>query len=70
MDYVRAVYFCDFGKYQNPVPTGDSLLPSDANVSYKRSALYSIRQSWEESFREVVVNETLRSRGEKVTILT
>ncbi len=63
-----AVYFCDFGKYQNPVPTGDSPFASDANVSYKRSALHSVRQTWEDSFREVVVNEALRSRGEHLVL--
>ncbi len=63
-----AVYFCDFSKYQNPVPKGDSPFASDANVSYRRSVLYSIRETWEKSFREVVVNEALRSRGEKVML--
>jgi len=42
-----AVYFCDFGKYQNPVPEGDSPFASDANVSYRRSMLDSVRQIWE-----------------------
>src|SRR5918995_1394349 len=34
-----AVYFCDFGKYQNPVPAGDAAFASDANVTYKREDL-------------------------------
>jgi len=63
-----AVYFCDFGKYQNPVPKGESPFASDANVSYRRTTLYSIRQTWESSFREVVVNEALRAQGRKVTL--
>ena len=61
-----AVYYCDFGKYQNPIPAGASPFASDANVTYKRSALEPIRATWEQSFREVVVNEKLASRGERV----
>lgn len=63
-----AVYYCDFGKYENPLPSGDSTFASDANVSYKRSALESIRSTWETSFREVVVNGMLMSRGEKLAL--
>jgi len=63
-----AVYFCDFGRYQNPVPEGESPFASDANVSYKRTMLNSIRETWQASFREVVVNEALRARGEKVIL--
>lgn len=63
-----AVYFCDFGRYQNPVPRGASLFASDANVSYRRSTLFSIREIWEESFREVVVNGALRSRGGEIVL--
>ena len=37
-------------------------------MTYKRSALKAIRATWEKSFREVVVNEALRSRGEKVAL--
>lgn len=63
-----AVYFCDFGKYQNPVPEGDSLFASDANVSYRKSTLDSIKSVWESSFREVIVNGALRSRGTPVRL--
>jgi hypothetical protein len=63
-----AVYYCDFGKYQNPLPAGESPFASDANISYKRSALESIQTTWEQSFREVIVNGTLMSRGEKVAL--
>ena len=63
-----AVYYCDFGRYQTPFPPGESWFASDANATYKRSALKAIRATWEESFREVAVNEALRSRGEKVAL--
>jgi hypothetical protein len=61
-----AVYYCDFGRYQRPLPAGESPFASDANITYKRSALEAIRPTWERSFREVVVNGALASRGEKV----
>ncbi len=63
-----AVYFCDFGKYQNPLLEGESSVVSDANVSYKRSALESIRPIWQESFHEPAVNQALTSRGEKLAL--
>jgi hypothetical protein len=63
-----AVYFCDFYRYQNPVTDGDSPFVSDANVSYKRSVLESIRSRWEETFHETTVNEALTSRGEKLAL--
>lgn len=63
-----AVYFCDFGKYQNPVPAGESLYASDANVAYKRSTLESIQTVWQESFQETAVNWALRARGEKLAL--
>lgn len=63
-----AVYYCDFGRYQNPLPSGESSFASDANVTYKRSALEPIRATWERSFREIVVNGALMSRGEKVAL--
>ncbi|HMD97925.1 MAG TPA: hypothetical protein VKM93_11440 [Terriglobia bacterium] len=63
-----AVYFCDFLRYQNPLPEGESAIASDANVSYKRTALESIRPVWEEFFHESSVNNALRSRGEKLAL--
>lgn len=63
-----AVYFCDFLRYQNPLPEGESAIASDANVSYKRAALESIRPVWQEFFHESSVNGALRSRGEKVVL--
>jgi hypothetical protein len=63
-----AVYYCDFGRYQNPVPSGESGFASDANTSYKRGALESVRSLWDGRFREVVINGALISRGEKVAL--
>jgi Glycosyl transferase family 2 len=63
-----AVYFCDFYRYQNPVPQGESPFVSDANVSYKRSALAAIRPIWQDVFHETAVNWGLTSRGEKLAL--
>jgi len=63
-----AVYFCDFLRYQNPLPAGESAIASDACVSYKRAALQSIRPIWQEIFHEWSVHGALRSRGEKVAL--
>jgi len=59
-----AVYFCDFGRYQNPVPEGPSDFISDANISYKREALEKIRDVWKDIFHETSVNSALKGRGE------
>jgi hypothetical protein len=63
-----AVYFSDFGKYQNPVPAGETTFASDANISYKRSALEAIRPVWQESYHEQIVNSALASRGERLAL--
>jgi hypothetical protein len=63
-----AVYFCDFGRYQNPVPDGASSFASDANVSYKRAALEAIRPVWREVFHETAVNSALTGRGDVLAL--
>lgn len=59
-----AVYFCDFGKYQNPVPRGVSPYVSDANVSYKRAALERVSHAWKDSYNETRVHAALHAAGE------
>jgi hypothetical protein len=63
-----AVYFCDFGKYQNPLPPGPTPFASDINIAYKRAALEGIRPIWSESYREPVVNGALIDRGEGLVL--
>ena len=63
-----AVYFCDFGRYQPPLPPGEAGSASDANVSYKRAILETVRASWEQSFREVVVNGALKAQGHRLIL--
>lgn len=63
-----AVYFCDFLRYQNPLPQGEVYSASDANISYKRQALEKIRPVWQEIFHETAVNTTLLQQGEKIAL--
>ena len=58
-----AVYFLDFGRYQNPVKTGPSGFLTDVNIGYKRVALESTRQLWEEHFSEPVLHGALLDAG-------
>jgi hypothetical protein len=61
-----AVYYCDFLRYQNPLPEGESYLVSDANVAYKRAALESVKTVWSVIFHESSVTAALRARGENL----
>lgn len=63
-----AVYFCDLGKYQNPLPAGESSFASTVNNSYKRAALDQVKSVWQESFNETMVNSALMARGEKMVL--
>ncbi len=70
-----AVYCCDFGRYQGPLPPGAADFVSDSNVAYKRRALDAVRELWSErrhlsrllaAFPLIVVLETVWSIGEFV----
>lgn len=63
-----AVYFSDFGRYQNPVPAGETQMISDANSSYKQAALQAVRPAWQSMFNQVEVNGAIKARGGKLGI--
>lgn len=63
-----AVYFCDFGRYQNPVPRGLSTYLSDANVCYKRAALDRVPEAWIRGYDEARVHSALLKRGETLAL--
>jgi hypothetical protein len=63
-----AVYYCDFGRYQNPVPSGPVEFLSDSNVSYKRDALWSVKKLWTGAFHETSVNWELRRLGYELNL--
>lgn len=58
-----AVYYCDFGRYENPVPSDAVEFVSDSNVSYKREALTAVRDQWYDAFHETSVNWEIRRQG-------
>jgi hypothetical protein len=54
-----AVWFCDFGRYQNPLPEAAAMFVSDSNVAYRRSALQTIEAAWRHDYHETAVHEAL-----------
>jgi hypothetical protein len=63
-----ATYFADLGRYQNPLPGGESGFASVVNVSYKRAALENIRNVWSRRFGETAVHAALMAHGEKLAL--
>lgn len=63
-----AVYYCDFGRYQNPVAEGDVEFASDSNVSYKRDRLIAVKRQWLTAFHETSVNWEIRRRGGRLQL--
>jgi hypothetical protein len=62
----RAICYCDFGRYQNPIPEGPAAFVSDSNVLYRRQALDEIRMVWESGFREFPVHRALVAAGRPI----
>jgi hypothetical protein len=62
----RAVYACDFGRYQNPVPEGPAAFVSDANVVYRRAVLDEIRGVWDGSYDEYTVHRIMVEQGHPI----
>ena len=60
----RAVYFCDFGRYQLPFEAGTRTYVTDVNVSYKRRALERTQAIWRERYHEPLVHWALERNGE------
>ena len=58
-----AVWFCDFGRYQNPIPEGASEFVSDSNVAYRRSALEKVAEVWKDDYHETAVHWAMVSAG-------
>jgi hypothetical protein len=62
----RAIYYCDFGRYQNPVPEGPAAFVSDSNVVYRSESLEEVRSVWDNRFREFPVHHALVERGRPI----
>jgi hypothetical protein len=60
----RAVYYCDFVRYQPPFPPSVVEYVSDINVSYKRAALEACRDVWQDFYDETSVHGRIREAGD------
>lgn len=58
-----AVWFCDFGRYQNPLPEGRAEFVSDSNVAYRRSALEKVAETWKDDYHETAVHWAMVAAG-------
>jgi hypothetical protein len=58
-----AVYYCDFGRYQNPLPEGPAEFVSDSNVAYRREALERVAPAWNDDYHETAVHWALLAAG-------
>ncbi len=58
-----AVWFCDFGRYQNPIPEGRSVFVSDSNVAYRRAALEKVADVWNDDYHETAVHWAMVDAG-------
>ncbi len=58
-----AVWFCDFGRYQNPLPEGPAEFVSDSNVFYRRDALEAVAASWQQDYHETAVHWAMQAAG-------
>lgn len=63
-----AWYYCDFGRYGRPLKETESHYLSDINISYKRGALMSVRDEWNEAYHETTVNWALTRMGKKLRL--
>jgi hypothetical protein len=60
----RAVFLCDFGRYEPPFEAQARDYVTDVNVCYKRAALDRTRDLWLDRYHETTVHWALRRAGE------
>lgn len=63
-----AVYLCDFGRYQNPLPDAPAVFVSDSNVCYRREALDAIADQWRTQYQETIVHGALARQGHELRL--
>jgi hypothetical protein len=64
----RAVYACDFGRYQLPFTAGPRDYVTDVNICYKRRAIEATRDLWRARYHETTVHWALQRAGETLYI--
>lgn len=60
----RAVFLCDFGRFEANGSEGTSPYLTDINISYKRTPLEKVRSTWCRLYHETAVHDALRTLGE------
>ena len=60
----RAVFACDFARYQPPFVAGAREYVTDVNICYKRRAIEQTRSLWQERYHETTVHWALARAGE------
>jgi GT2 family glycosyltransferase len=58
-----AVWFCDFGRYQSPLPEARAEYVSDTNVAYRRAALEQVGGAWKDDYHETSVHWAMSAAG-------
>ena len=58
-----ALYLADYVRYMNPIPEGPARHLTDCNVSYRRSILDDVGDTWRSEFHEPEVHEALQAGG-------
>jgi hypothetical protein len=59
----RAVFYCDFGRYQPPFQAAQVEFLSAANVAYKRAVLENCREVWKNLYDESELHGHIRRAG-------
>jgi len=62
----RAIFYCDFLRYQPPFAPGPAGYASDVNISYKRAAIERCRDTWRNFYHETAVHAKIRGAGDTV----
>ncbi len=60
----RAVFACDFARYQPPFQAGPREYVTDVNICYKRRAIEQTRNLWQARYHETTVHWALVRAGE------
>jgi hypothetical protein len=58
-----AVWFCDFGRYQNPLADAPAEYVSDSNVAYRKQALEQTASAWAADYHETAVHGAMAAAG-------
>jgi hypothetical protein len=62
------LFFCDFGRFQPPLDDADPEYATDINLCYRREAIESVRDLWEDRYFESQVNWALRRAGHRLRL--